>query len=178
MNRFKIIGLLLLSLSFFTCERDDICPEDKPTTPRLIIDLFDATDQTVPKNVFDIVVVGIGNDFILEGYEFQDVGQFILPLKTDADETSYALIKDASIDDNGTPDDTADDFITGNQDIITVSYTREDQYVSRACGFKTVFRNVLISVTPDTNNWVNFVLPINDNQSVEDETTTHYNLFH
>lgn len=167
-----LVGILL------ACEPDDICPESTPTTPRLIIDFYDVNSPENLKNVFDLVVIGVGNEAILDGYSFQDTDNVLLPLKTDENTTQYVLIKEATINDNDTPDDSSDDFIDGNADTITINYSRELIYVSRACGYKTIYKNVTLTIEPDDDNWMKSRQPINDNQSVENESETHFNITH
>lgn len=171
---------LLLTISIFCgCERDDICPNSTPTSPRLVIDLFDFENQENSKNVFGLVVAGVGNLFVLSDYNNVTSNQLILPLKTDENTTEYILIKDSFINDAGTPDDSTDDFIDGsNQDLLTINYSREQVYVSRACGFKTIFKNVTITIGDDGDPWLLSQQSLNPNQSVIDETTTHFNVFH
>ena len=173
-----IIPILLIAMLSISCERDDICPDATPTTPRLIIDLLDALNPDTKKNVFDLVVIGVDNDDFLPDYIFQDTDYLILPLRTDDNTTEYILIKEASVNDNGTPNDNTDDFVDGNQDRITLNYSREEVFVSRACGFKTIFKNVTLTIVQDGDNWMLSREPLTDNQSVEDETTTHFNISH
>ncbi len=161
-----------------SCERDDLCPASTPTTPSLIIDAFDINNQDNKKNIFGLVVAGTGNDNVLPGFAIVTTDNITLPLKTHEGSTQYVFINEATVNDNGTPDDTTDDFYDGNQDKITISYAREEVYVSRACGYKTVFKNVSISIEDDGDNWIQLIQPLNNNQSVEDETTAHFNLFH
>ncbi len=169
----KAIGLFLCIISLIlSCERDDICSLETPTTPRLIIDFLNTSDLSSPKNVASLVVKGVGdNTTILEDYRAVNSSQVILPLKTNENSTQFILYKDAEIADDGT-------ISEGNDDMITITYTREDVFVSRACGYKTIFKDVAIQFESDTDNWIQVVLPINDNQSIEDETTTHFNIFH
>jgi hypothetical protein len=180
MKYFKILiaPMLLIAALSISCERDDICPASTPTTPSLIIDVFDFNSQENKKNVFNLVVIGEGNETILPGYSFVSSNNIVLPLKTDANQTQYTLIKEASVNDNGTPEDSSDDFIDGNYDVITINYSREDVFVSKACGYKTIYDNVVITIEDDGDNWILQSNPINPNQSVEDETTTHFNIFH
>ncbi|MFK7782592.1 DUF6452 family protein [Psychroserpens sp.] len=163
-----------------TCERDDICPEDVPTTPRLIIEFYDITNQDLLKEVSDLRIQGIGNAIPLPGFLGSSaVTKVELPLKTDQNSTQYSFRKDYAIDDNGTPNDTSDDMVTGNEDIVTINYVTEDVYVSRACGFKTIYKAISIEFDPsDMDRWILLTEPLNDNQSIEDETTTHFNFFH
>ena len=175
MKYFKIliIPLILLVILSISCERDDICPDSTPTTPRLIINLIDpdADDEDTSKNVFDLVVIGTGNDAVLEGYSIVDVDNIILPLKTDENTTQYSLIKEATVDDDGI-------LNGGNEDIVTINYSREQVYVSRACGYKTIFKNVTLTIETDTDNWMLSRQATNDNQSVENETAAHFKVSH
>lgn len=176
----KISFSILLTVSLSTCERDDICPEDVPTTPRLIVEFYDLLNQENIKNVPDLYVQGIGNDNPLSTFTGNsDVSLVELPLKTDESSTQFRFIKDYAINDNGTPNDFTDDYVTGNEDIITINYTIKNVYVSRACGYKTTYKAVNIQFdSADMDRWIALAQPLNDNQSIEDETTTHFKFFH
>ncbi|MDB2462856.1 DUF6452 family protein [Algibacter sp.] len=178
MKKISLLFIILIIVGNYSCERDDICPDATPTTPRLIIDFLDATDPDVFLNVSDLVVIGVDNDDFLEDYYFVDTDDVILPLKTTDNTTEYILISDSTVNDNDTPDDDTDDFIDGNQDRIIINYSREEVYVSRACGYKTIFENVTLTIVDDGDNWMLSREPLTDNQSVEDETTTHFNISH
>lgn len=173
LNIIKKISLaVFLSLTVYTCERDDICPEDVSTTPRLIVEFYDLLSQEDIKTVTNLYVQGIGNDEPLSTFlGTSDVSQVELPLKTNDNSTQFRFIKDYAIDDDGNQ--------TGNEDIITINYSTENVYVSRACGYKTTYKAINIQFdADDTDRWIALVQPINDNQSIEDETTTHFNFFH
>lgn len=172
--------IILFIGTLSTCERDDICPEDVPTTPRLIVEFYDLLNQENLKNVPNLYIQGIGNDLPLSNFSGNSAESSIeLPLKTDANSTQFRFISDYAIDDNGTPDDTSDDFVTGNEDLITINYITEIEYVSRACGFKTTYRAVNIEFDPDDmDRWILLAQTLNDNQLIEDETTTHFKFFH
>lgn len=174
---FLPVVLLVIGITA-SCERDDICPEVTPTTPSLIIEAFDNDEQDDSKNIFKLVVAGVGINKVLPGYAIVNTANLTLPLKTHEDPTQYVLINNASINDNGTPNDTSDDFYDGNQDIITINYTREEVFVSRACGYKTIFKDVTVSVENDADNWIQLIQPVNNPQSVEDEQAAHFKLFH
>jgi hypothetical protein len=178
MKKIGLLFILFICVGNYSCERDDICPEATATTPRLIIDFLDTGDPDTKKNVFDIVVKGVDNDDFLEDYYFTTTNNLLLPLKTTANTTEYIIIKEAEVDDNGTPDDSSDDTIIGNQDRIIINYSRENVFVSRACGYKTIFKNVTLTIVDDGDNWMLSREPLTDNQSVEDETTTHFNISH
>ncbi|WP_142785655.1 DUF6452 family protein [Changchengzhania lutea] len=181
MKYFKFLllpGIVLIVGITISCERDDLCPAETPTTPRLIIDVYDANNPESKKNVFGLFIIGVDNDEFLPGYGIVSSNNLILPLRTDVNTTEYILIKEASVNDNDTPDDTSDDFIDGNQDRITINYSREEVYVSRACGYKTIFKNVTLTIVEDGDNWILSRQPVTDNQSVEDETAAHFTISH
>lgn len=169
--RVLIIPILLIVVLSISCERDDICPEDVPTTPSLLIDIFDFENQEDKKNVFGLLVAGVDRTDVLPGYGIITIDDLVLPLKTDDNRTQYSLIKEAVLDDDGV-------LTSGNVDIITINYNRKEVFVSRACGYKTIFENVTLTVEDDGDNWILSVIPLTPNQSVEDETTTHFNIFH
>ena len=178
MKKIILLVLVVILSLYVSCERDDICPESTSTTPNLIIDVFDFDSQEDKKNIFNLVIAGVDNEAILPGYSFVSSNNLILPLKTDANNTQFILVKEASIDDNGTPDDSTDDIIIGNYDTISINYSRTNIFVSRACGYKTIFENVTLTIVDDGDNWILSQQPLNPNQSVEDETTAHFNIFH
>ncbi|MBU3822367.1 hypothetical protein KO566_09865 [Flavobacteriaceae bacterium XHP0103] len=181
MKYFKIALLLIIVILVATntsCERDDICPESTPTTPKLIIEFYNNNAPENLKAVPKLRVQGINNNEALPGYDIVNTNNIELPLRTDTIATQYKLHNNYSINDNGTPNDTSDDFLNGNEDIITIKYNTEQIFVSRACGYKTIFNNVSLTIEEDSNNWIISRQSVNDNQSVEDETTVHFYIFH
>ena len=171
MKHYKILALFFGIITIFSmgCEPDDICPESTPTTPNLIIRFYDILNQDSKKNVFNLKVQGLGNDNPLTDYNVVTTDSIVLPLKTDANTTQYSLHKEYS---------NVDGVIDGNEDIITINYSTEQVYVSRACGYKTIFKNVTLTINNDGDNWIQSKESINDNQSVEDEKAAHFKLFH
>jgi hypothetical protein len=128
MNKFKLSFLLLLVVnSFWSCEKDDICEDKTPNTPTLVIEFFDNDSPASKKNITDLKVTAEGEtNFLL----FDDTNRIELPLKTNADITKYSLILNNE-----------NDVVSLiNEDKIIINYTRQDLYISRACGYKTLFK--------------------------------------
>ncbi len=171
MKHYKILAILFGITTIFSlgCEPDDICPESTATTPNLIIQFYDLSIQENKKNVFGLKVQGVDNDTPLTNYNVVSVNEIVIPLKTNSNSTQYSLHKEYT---------NINDVIGGNEDIITINYVTEQVYVSRACGYKTIFKNVTLTINSDTDNWIQSKESLNDNQSVEDETAAHFKLFH
>ena len=160
-----IILSLLLAVSFWNCEKDDICAEGTPVTPRLIIEFYDAANPTVLKNVTNL---GVIESTLTEGFGFTGVSKIQVPLRTTADFTSLNFIQ------NGSDTNTTND----NIDAITFNYFRVDEYISRACGFKTLFflndTNAIV-LTPDSNNWIQNIIITQTN--IETENEVHVKIY-
>lgn len=167
--------LLLLLISFFiACEKDDICVDEAANTSNLIIEFIDIAPPNELSPVTDLLIVGDGNTF---SYGIQTTTSSIsIPLKVFDTTTTYRLIKEYGVDDNGTPTDTSDDIVLGNEDEIVISYTNEQVYISRACGFKNVYNNVSVVNTADTDNWIlNVEVLVN---TIENGNETHVYIYH
>jgi hypothetical protein len=110
-------------LSISGCEKDDICVDE--TTPQLVLEFYDISNPSVLKNIVNLKVTADGFTDALG--TFNGVSKISLPLKTTADTTKYRLVLNSN------------SSTATNEDVLTFNYTRENIYVSRACGFKTVF---------------------------------------
>jgi len=176
---FVVSSFLIVTLIILSCEKDDICAESTPTTPQLVIRFYDITNQDDTKSVtglFAYALDDVNNIVPINGMSVETRDSIAIPLRTDMNSTRFVLHRDFDIDDNGTPDDNTDDFLLGNPETITVNYEAEDVYVSRACGFKTVFNTISFSVAIDGDNWIiNSEIIITN---VENENAAHVKVFH
>jgi len=170
----KAITILLFLSLAISCEKDDICSTSNAETSHLKIKFFDQLDQETLKSVTGLSIIGIDNSFRYGLEETRD--SIMIPLRILQNNTSYSLIKDYTIDDNGTPEDSADDFATGNEDIITITYENEEIFISKACGFKNVFNDVNFGFTPDADNWILSTTVITN--KIETEDDAHVHIFH
>ncbi|WP_291108687.1 DUF6452 family protein [Flavobacterium sp. UBA6195] len=156
---------LLLAVSFWNCEKDDICAEGTPVTPRVIIEFYEAANPTVLKNVTNL---GVIEPTFSEGKPFNNVSKIEVPLRTTADVTTLNFIE------NGSDTDSSND----NIDAITFNYERVDEYISRACGFKTLFYfndTNPIELTVDGNNWIQSIEVLQPN--IETENEVHVKIY-
>ncbi len=179
MKKVVLIVVILLSVFFSSCEKDDICDANTITTPRLVLTFYDINNPSVLKNVSQLKVVGEG---MTEGIVFSPtaVGEakyltsgstIAIPLKVDQDITTYNLI-----------------FNSGNTnpalvftDKIQVNYTRTNVFVSRACGYKTNFslkpiNHIIHNAVPSNNGkWIQYISV--EKSNIENENETHLKLF-
>ncbi|HLA57095.1 MAG TPA: DUF6452 family protein [Flavobacterium sp.] len=153
--------VVLLAFSATNCEKDDICDANTMTTPRLIVEFYDADNPTVLQNVTNLKIIGEGlaEDFALG--TFNNVSKVMLPLKTTDDITQYRFILYST------------DTDLANEDKIQINYTRDNLFVSRACGYKTVFDLTGFTYTDPVDPaqlWIRSVTINQTNINSEDET--------
>lgn len=151
---YKIILFLLIIIGTWSCERDDICAETTSTTPHLIIRFYDINTPEEFKqarnlsvrafdadgNELDDIVSNQSTDSIVLPLQFQNQGVPTISRFVFEKDTDFRLDTDPATD--------------SNIDLITVNYTPEFVYVSRACGYKSIFTNVSIDITSDGDNWI------------------------
>lgn len=194
MKRLLLFFLLLTLMT--SCERDDICSNTTPTTPTLLIEFFDVTEIETLKSVIrfsayaetffldenNILVPPTESDSRSIAFNSaQGTTSLALPLIF-AEEgtetiTRYALEKDTNLrlDDNAATN--------SNIDIIEIRYTPQFEYVSRACGFKSIFTQLSVTIIQDNDDdiWIrqlDYPNTTEDIITVENENETHVQLFH
>jgi hypothetical protein len=161
----KIFLLLLISFFFSGCEKDDICDTATPTTPKVVIEFYNALATTTTKNVTNLKITATG--FTSE-LKYNGVSKITVPLKTFADVAAL------NFNLNGSADPTSDD----NSDEIVFNYTRRTVYVSRACGYKTLYTldaTNPVTVTADASNWIQNIIVSQPN--IENENETHVKIY-
>lgn len=159
----RIILLLISILSLKGCTRDDICSEETPTTPLLII-VFKDNDN--PVNSKDVPNLAINADYAndVEIYKGSGIDSIAIPLRTAVDDVRFRFSNEN------------DDGTFTNIDVLSFNYERQEIYVNRACGFKTTYSNLGYTLETDSNNWI-LNLEI-ENKTVEDETNAHITILH
>ncbi len=148
-------------MSISSCEKDDICDAATATTPKLIIEFYDILNPTVLKKVTNLAVKEVGSTAIIG---FVSESKIQLPLKTNEDITKYSLILNST------------DVTIDNEDFLQFNYTRQNIFVSRACGYKTIF--TLDPTTPyiktETSTpdgyWIQNITVATSNITTENET--------
>jgi len=170
----KILLLLFIAaFSFSSCEKDDICDANTPTTPRLVISFYDYTNSTLSKNVTNLKVIadGMTEAVVFKGSDIANGSSISIPLKTTENTTSYSFTLNSG---NANP-------ALVNEDKIKFDYTRKEVFVSRACGYKTVF--TLDPTKPYTHTdatvpdllWIKYISV--ETSNIENENETHIKIF-
>jgi len=146
-----IIIIIVSFLAILSCEKDDICID--ATTPSIIIRFYNNDIQTDVKKVSELTVWADGKDSI---YVKQSLDSIIIPLDLNQNNTLYKFTSNSI------------------EDEINFTYTRNDVFVSRSCGYKTIFEN--LQIDSNTTNWIKNI-SIN-NTTIENDTAAHITIFH
>ena len=169
-----------MAITFSGCEKDDICTEETPL--RLVLEFYDISNPGTKKNVANLKAIGenpVTGALLANGVVFNnntDDSKYLsndntikLPLNPGYDITRYHIILNST--------DTAND----NEDIFEFNYTRQELFVSRACGYKTVFTlndiDGLVhtdATTPD-GKWMQN--PTIIKQTITSENETHIKVY-
>lgn len=172
----KLLTVLSFGFFFLSCEKDDLCDANTPTTPKLVLEFFDASTN-VAKNVSNLKVIADGSP---EGIIFttatdatkylaNGVSTIKIPLKTSADLTKYRMIMNFG----------RTTAPLSNEDIIEFKYVRNELYLSRACGYKTLFELTSLpirtdAVTPD-GLWIQNITV--SQPKIDTENETHIKIY-
>ena len=137
-NMKKLLSLLILvifSVAIFSCQ-DEFCLD--ATTPNLIIRFYNKDTITKTKSI-NLVVWANTKDTLYNGIATDSLS---IPLDTQNNNVTYHLSILNSLN---------------TQEDIDINYTTEDVFVSKACGFKSIFNNV--SISAKNNSWISNITP-------------------
>lgn len=159
----KLFWFTLCCVVIMACTRDDICSEDTPTTPLLVITFNDISNPTVRKSVEGLTVETVTQNST-EVVSGSTTDSIALPLRNVGGITNYRFKKGVGTDEP-------------NTDIVAFTYSNEDIYVNRACAFKTIYRELDMNRQAEgTANWIlQFDVLTTD---ILDETEIHITIFH
>ncbi len=162
-----LIMTLLFLLMQLSCERDEICLEE--ITPKLIIRFYNENNPNEFKSVplLKVNIEGIDGDYSNETITTL-TDSIAIPLEVANNKTRFILTLQGN-DIEGTED---------NLDTIAVIYTQQDIFISRACGYKTVFNEAGASLVTDDDNWIKGLETKNDPLQIIDENAAHVKIYH
>lgn len=163
LKRKAVYTLLALTFLLNGCTRDDICAEGTPTTPKLIILFKDIADPTRAKSVpnLSVSVADLKNREVISETTTDSIA---IPLNPGASSVLYQFTR-------------ADGSSSPNTDYLEFSYNTNDEYVNRACGYKTTYSALRDSLRNEgTANWI--ILTDTLKTTLLDETEAHFVIFH
>lgn len=171
MKQLALPFLLILLLFSSSCEKDDLCTPDQSASPRVVVVFVDAQNPSQAKAVSNLQITEINSttpaplDF--DGSTLLESADTIyLPLRNLTNLTSYNFQADTE---SGT-----------NIDNLDFTYTNEESYVSRACGFKVNYENLSVSRNDDLpvdDPWI-LSDPILINNTVTNSNEVHVEIRH
>lgn len=171
----KIFLVLITAFAFSGCEKDDICDGNTPTTPRLVIECYEfgaitPTIKAVTKlkavatTESEGVIFNTATDatkYLLNGTKI------LLPLKINDNLNTETVVYNLTLNFGDT---------NANSDFLTIKYVQNKVYISRACGYKTLFNldatapvTVAEPSTPD-GAWIKAIQIVKPNLETENET--------
>lgn len=143
--------ILAIFLVYSSCEKDDFCTL-APVTPNLILRFYDDVNRNDLKTTTGLYVWAENKDSI---FIDQATDSLVIPLNSAASQTVYNLSQGNVI----------------NQ--LTINYSVTNEYVSRSCGFRSIFDNLSIS---SNNTWVTD-LSITTT-TVNNQNSAHVQVYH
>ena len=152
-----------------SCQRDDICPEATPTTPRMVIVFMDIENPADFKNVPALSIRATSIEALVDLNEAGDtiatIDSITVPLNPSITTLDFEFTRNT------------DDEDDENIDLLSFTYTPETEYINRACSFKSNYLDLQFSfdfTNPD--NWIQNIEVSEPN--ITDELTTHVTIFH
>ena len=149
-KRRLLLGLILVVIT--SCEKDDYCIKN-PVTPHLVLRFYDDSNKEALKSVDELYVWAAGKDSLFSGVQTDSI---YIPLNSTKTETIYYFS-------NGTSVNT-----------FTISYTPEEEYVSRYCGYKMIYQGV--NFTSNTT-WIKNFTPTTLT-TITSDNAAHVQIYH
>ena len=163
----RFLVFILAAAALLSCERDDICVD--PITPRLILRFYDSENPELFKQVINLRVNIVGTDGEYVNETISPLTDSIaLPVNVNGNLTRYELTLQGS-EAQGTED---------NTDVLQITYSQEDLFVSRPCGFKAVFNEVEPGIESDGDNWIEQIVPVASPLEITNENSAHVKVYH
>lgn len=147
-----ILFVFIIIIVIAACEKDDFCTQN-PVTPNLVLRFYDDANRETLKSVDALYVWAAGKDSI---YTNVSTDSIAIPLNSLATETIYNFS-------NGTTVNT-----------FTITYTPEEEYISRSCGFRIIFNDATFT---SNNTWITDLTP-STLTTINNQSSAHVQIFH
>ncbi|WP_116788050.1 DUF6452 family protein [Flavobacterium psychrotrophum] len=172
----KLIGCILVlcvtAIYLISCEKDDICAETTPTTPNMIVSFYYNDNRTSYNHVTNLQYYEVDNEQNIISVGTVDSTR--VPLRVDANHTKWAFVFNQVVA-NG---------IDKRTDYVDFKYTVWQEFVSRACGYKTQFlldqdnprgSNPVVTDGDGKGRWIQGIEIVRD--SITDENEAHVKVY-
>ena len=116
---YKFRYLLLILLLHQSCEPDDVCNVENPSTPQLVFRLYDANQPSQLKSVDTLRVKDTENESILQLINTDSIA---IPFQINSNKMDFDFM-----------------ISEGISDELLIDYQTQDMYLSRACGIQSTF---------------------------------------
>lgn len=156
--------LFFLMFTITGCTRDDICAGEIPKTPLMVVTFYDFEYPDERKAVTNFSYA-IAQDTVAL-MEPTTLDSIAFSLNTSQDFTEYLFAANAT-------DSTS--FI----DQILFTYNREEEYINRACAFRTNFTHLTTELTfINPLSWIAMVTVVSDTINIRNPDETHIHIYH
>ena len=130
---------------------------------------YDAENPDLTKNVVQLQVFIEGVD---EPYENETIStltdSIALPIQVNQNLTRYRLVL---------PGD-EEEGIEDNEDVFEITYVKEDEFVSRSCGYRALFYEGTAELEQDQDNWIVDLEAQSEPLEITNEERAHVKIFH
>ncbi|NQX81035.1 MAG: hypothetical protein HRT66_03435 [Flavobacteriaceae bacterium] len=154
-NKIFYFLIVVLCLQSTACEEDDFCLDT--TTPSLIIRFYDKDNPEQTKAVTELSINANDNIVIAS---LQKTDSIAVGLNTNLEFTEFYFIS------------------SEKTESIKISYTNDDFFVSKACGYKSIFNRISLenSFENTDNIWIDRIEIIESN--ITNQLQAHVKIFH
>ncbi|PKP26018.1 MAG: hypothetical protein CVU03_05765 [Bacteroidetes bacterium HGW-Bacteroidetes-2] len=160
----KTIYLLLFLSILSACTRDDICIPEIPKTPLLIVRFYNAQNPETFKATTNFTIIKEGEEFPF--FNPVSVDSIAIPLATSENFTNYFFVNNST--------ETVPEI-----NFISFNYTRANEFISRACSFRTNFNDFsLILDTTSSTNWIESIVILTDSINARNQHAAHIKIYH
>ena len=153
--------IFLMFIILFSCEKDDICLEGTPATPRMIVLFKDYENPQAKKGVTKLLIRGLGLTDSLTTFTGDSIA---IPLRNNYEFTQYEFTLSTSS--------------PTLSDSLQINHRQFDTYINRACGYKStfIFENPFNYMLTQGEGWIKSIEKIRD--TLSDEKSSHLAIYH
>lgn len=154
-------SIFFIFLMLLSCEKDDICLEGTPATPRMIILFKDHENPQAKKQVTKLLIKGLGQVDSLTIFSGDSIA---IPLRNNYEFTQYEFTLNTSS--------------PTLSDSLQINHRQFDIYINRACGYKSNFilENPFYYKFTNGDGWIKSIEKIRD--TLSDEKKSHLAIYH